>query len=233
MLSWRIEPPQLNPEALLGDSPRLENPKEVRGIDEPGAGLGLTDHDEQDSGEAQMINLQELQQEDTSLEVVQEVDIFMDEPSQEQQKVETTRYQPRRRLHQKTSPVSTGATTTPTLRRVARGARGESGHLQEFAEEMEAWNSWMLFQHKNLAQLMQELVLDVGEGLQGGDEALQKVQREVWVLEGHLKKVNVEESATREEVLQTRLVSVQEVRQNMEEWREPFQEEYDTLCSRA
>ena len=118
-----------------------------------------------------------------------------------------------------TSPVSTGATTTPTLRRVARGAGGESGHLQEFAEEMEAWNSWMLFQHNNLAQLMQELVLDVGEGLQGGDEALQKVQREVRVLEGHLKKVNVEESATREEVLQTRLVSVQEVRQNMKEWR--------------
>ena len=228
-------PPQpLNPEALLGDSPGLENPKEVRGIDEPGAGHGLTDRDEQDSGEAQMINLQELQQDDISLEVVQEVDIFFDEPSQEQQKVETTRYQPRRRLHQKTSPspVSTGATTTPTLRRVARGAGGESGHLQKVAEEMEAWNSWMLFQHNNLAQLMQELVLDVGEGLQGGDEALQKVQREVRVLEGHLKKVNVEEeSATREEVLQTRLVSVQEVRQNMEEWREPFQEEYDTLCN--
>ena len=226
-------PPQLlNPEAPLGDSPGLENPKAVRGLDEPGVGLGITDHDEQDSGEAQLIHLQELQQEDPSLEVVQEVDIFFDEPSQEQQKVETTRYQPRRRLHQKTTPVLTGATTTPTLRRVARGAGGESGHLQEVAEEMEAWNSWMLFQHNNLAQLMQELVLDVGEGLQGGDETLQKVQREVRVLEGHLKKVNVEEeSAIREEVLQTRLVSVQEVRQNMEEWREPFQEEYDTLCS--
>ena len=119
------EPPQLlNPEAPLGDSPGLENPKAVRGLDEPGAGLGLTDHDEQDSGEAPLIHLQELQQEDPSLEVVQEVDIFMDEPSQGQQKVETTRYQPRRRLHQKTSPVSTGATTTPTLRRIVRGAGG-------------------------------------------------------------------------------------------------------------
>ena len=227
------EPPQLvNPEAPIGDSLGLENPNEVRGLDEPGAGLGLSDHDDHDSGKDHLISLQELQQEDPSLEVVQEVDIFLNEPSEEPQKTETARYQPRRRLHRKTTPVSSGATTTPTLRRVARGAGGESGHLQEFADEMEAWNSWMLFQHTNLAQLMQELVLDVGEGLQGGDEALQKVQREVRVLEGHLKKVNVEEeSAAREEVLQTRLVSVQEVRQNMEEWKEPFQEEYDTLCN--
>ena len=227
------EPRQLvNPEAPIGDSPGLENPNEVRGLEEPGAGLGFLDHEDQDSSRNHPIHLQELQQEDPSLEVVQEVDIFLDEPSEGQQQTEPTRHQPRRRLHRKTTPVSAGASTNPTLRRVARGVGGESEPLQELAEEMEAWNSWMLFQHVNLAQLMQELVLDVGEGLQGGDETLQKVQREVRVLEGHLKKVNVEEEeVAREEVLQTRLISVQEVRQNMMEWKEPFQEEYDMLCS--
>ena len=227
------EPRQpVNPEAPIGDSPGLENPNEVRGLEEPGAGLGLLDHEDQDSSRNHPIHLQELQQEDPSLEVVQEVDIFLDEPSEGQQQTESTRHQPRRRLHRKTTPVSVGASTNPTLRRVARGVGGESEPLQELAEEMEVWNSWMLFQHINLAQLMQELVLDVGEGLQGGDETLQKVQREVRVLEGHLKKVNVEEEeVAREEVLQTRLISVQEVRQNMMEWKEPFQEEYDMLCS--
>ena len=34
-----------------------------------------------------------------------------------------------------------------------------------------------------------------------------------------------------EEVLQTRTVSVQEVRKDMDSWKQPFEEEYQTLCS--
>ena len=61
------------------------------------------------------------------------------------------------------------------------------------------------------------------------------LQHEVGHLEASLRKASVEESDATyqevEEVLQTRTVPIQEVRQDMAAWYQPFKEEYDTLCS--
>ena len=99
-------------------------------------------------------------------------------------------------------------------------------------EELEAMDQWMLFQHHNLNQLFQELVVDVRDGVDGSTDAIQRVQGEVQELEIQLKKIaGEEEISVKEEVLQTRTVPIQEVRKDMEGWKQPFQEEYDTLCS--
>ncbi len=214
------EPQQLmNPEAHIGDSPGFVNPNEVLGLEEPGAGF--------DGGNHGLDGLQEESHEDEPLlEIVQDLEISMEEPSR------STSYPPKRRLHQKTTPILPGVQTTPTLRRLTRCVGGESD-LKEIAEELEKMDKLTMFQHSNLDQVVQELVADVSEGIQSNAEAtLREVKREAREIEGHLKAINgVEEVAVKEEVLQTRTVSVQEVRKEMEQWKEPFQDEYATLCS--
>ena len=96
-------------------------------------------------------------------------------------------------------------------------------------------DQWMTLQHEMLSQLVQELLTDVEHGIPGSETTLQHVKKEVGHLEASLRKASAEESDATyqelEEVLQTRTVPIQEVRQDMAAWYQPFKEEYDTLCS--
>ena len=218
------QPQKLNPEAPIGDSPGLENPDEVPGLSEPGAGPGLADHlDFEEANAEQEVDLSELVEADQPLEIVHEVDISVEEPTPGKS---MTVNPPRRRLHQKTTPLLPGVNATPTLRRIARTVGGESA-----ANELDDMETWMLLQHRSMVQLVRELAMDVSEGNQCDSDTLQQMQREVQEIEVQLKKISGDEETTvKEEVLQTRTVSIQEVRQDMSAWVQQFQEEYETLC---
>ena len=220
------QPQKLNPEAPIGDSLGLENPDEVLGLSEPGAGPGFADHVEFEEVNAEQDidpDLSDLVEVDQPLEIVHEVEIAVEESPPGKP---VTVIPPRRRLHQKTTPLLPGVNATPTLRRIARTVGGES-----VANELDDMEKWMLFQHRNMVQLARELAMDVSGGSQCDSGTLQQVKREVQEIEVHLKKISGDdETAVKEEVLQTRTVSIQEVRQDMSAWVQPFQEEYETLC---
>lgn len=94
---------------------------------------------------------------------------------------------------------------------------------------------WMLFQQRALSQVAQELVLDIQEGIEGAlmGSVLEKIQCETKILEGRLKAIQgiEQEQEVKEDsqVLQTKTVSMQEVKENYMDWKAPFQEEYETL----
>ena len=96
------------------------------------------------------------------------------------------------------------------------------------------WNDkWMLLQHSAIGQVLQEMLADLQEGIggssNGGFDGFEKLQTEKQRLEVSLKAVQaVEEEFNKEvtnEVLQTKTISMQEVKENYMEWVEPFAEE--------
>lgn len=127
---------------------------------------------------------------------------------------------------------------SPTISRIALRAMGEeeNPHQDVFGERWHQEVVWMLFQQQALGQAAQELVADIQEGV--GSEMmtriLQQVQRESRTLEARLRVVQgIEEGTTKatgdSEILQTKTVSMQEVKENHRDWKAPFQEEYETL----
>ena len=211
------EPPQLlNPETPIDDSIGLVNHDTVPGLYEPGvAGQALDFQSEGLEGHDH----------EQSLEIVQEVEINLEDPPTSLPET----VPPKRRLYGKTTPTLVGSNSSPTLRRMALRVGGES-----VRQELQQMTQWMLLQHELLGDMVQELLIDVEHGTQGSEGALQQVKKEVLELEVSLRKVNADEGEAvhqeLEEVLQTRTVPIQEVRQNMAEWYQPFKEEYDTLC---
>ena len=142
------------------------------------------------------------------------------------------------RLHGKQTVLPKSA-AIPTIAYLALRTRGEDkvavdeeffrGELGELWQQ-DVW--WMLFQHKALSQVCQELVLDIQEGIESilMSGVLEKVQSEVRVLEGRLKAIQgIEQEEEATQVLQTKTVSMAEVKEHYKEWIEPFNEEYQTL----
>ena len=98
-------------------------------------------------------------------------------------------------------------------------------------------------QHAELRRMVAEEMSRVQSGEQVSKEelaVLQKLVKEAGELENQLPEHQVDEKRRRvksltkkveEEVLQTRIVPLDEVRRNPEEWKEAFQKEYDTLTS--
>eukprot|EP00434_Breviolum_minutum_P018336 symbB.v1.2.016177.t1/scaffold1227.1/size245474/4 len=220
--SWCLSSSSFSPQAPIADSFGLVNPDEVLGLCEPGVC-----HDVPDGGLEVAEDIFGLEAEEQPLEIVQEVDIQLHDASEGQLPATIP---PKRRLHQKTRPALLSSTTSPTLRRMALRVGGES-----LREELQMMDQWMTLQHEMLSQLVQELLTDVEHGIPGSETTLQHVKKEVGHLEASLRKASAEESDATyqelEEVLQTRTVPIQEVRQDMAAWYQPFKEEYDTLCS--
>ena len=143
------------------------------------------------------------------------------------------------RLHGKQTVIPKSA-AIPTIAYLALRARGEDevdAEEEEFFRELgDQWQQdvgWMLFQHKALSQVCQELVLDIQEGIESvlTSGVLEKVQGEVRILEGRLKAIQgvEQEKEAENQVLQTKTVSMMEVKEKYKEWIEPFDEEYQTL----
>ena len=120
---------------------------------------------------------------------------------------------------------------SPALRKIALRAGGE------VMQHVNWIDRWLLSQHQAIGKLLQEMLSELQEGYGGthniGFAGFEKLQAERQRLEVSLKAVQtVEEEFNKEvanEVLQTKTISMQEVRENYMDWVEPFAEEYSNL----
>ena len=98
-------------------------------------------------------------------------------------------------------------------------------------EECEVEKLWMLFQHQAIGEVIQEMASFVMED--GGQECegdlIRKLHRERNGLEAQLKVIQTVEEEVQREVLQTKTVAMQDLRNDPEPWYEPFKDEYDNL----
>ncbi len=131
---------------------------------------------------------------------------------------------------------------TPALRQFVLRAGGESWNGDMSEEQMiwlrtlkttiDAVDKLTLLQHQSLENVAQQLVSEINEGIgaEWNGPLVQRVREEQRVLEGYLKSVQACESdMIEQEVLQTKTVAMQEVRNAYQEWTKPFQEEYNGL----
>ena len=149
-------------------------------------------------------------------------------------------HQPRkpRRMHGKHTVLPDGK-ITPALRQLVLRAGGESDDDQEqgdwlrsLKQAMDEVDKLTLLQHQSLESVAQQLVSEINEGVgaEWNGPLVQRVRDEQRRLEGYLKSVQTcEKDVIEQEVLQTRTVAMQEVRNEYQEWIKPFQEEYDDL----
>ncbi len=124
---------------------------------------------------------------------------------------------PKRRLHRKTRPTFPSAAVAPTLRRSLGG--------ESVLEELQVIDQWMLFQNKMLSRASWFMSCWSMWNMAPKKPCNRSRKKQIACLD--------ENEATQqelEEVLQTRTVSIQEVRQDMSAWAQPFREEYETLC---
>ena len=113
---------------------------------------------------------------------------------------------------------------SPALRKVALRAGGE---VMQYVNWMDRW---LLSQHQAIGHLLQEMLSELQEGYGGNQKTglagFEKFQAERQQLEVSLKAVQmIEEEVNKEmanEVLQTKTISMQEVRENYMDWVEPF-----------
>eukprot|EP00434_Breviolum_minutum_P025704 symbB.v1.2.022715.t1/scaffold2026.1/size92022/4 len=101
----------------------------------------------------------------------------------------------------------------------------------------EEWEHVMLKQHLGLRRWMEEVAGMVNCGI-ATEEELQSVRNardEIEVLEGMLTEAAVRavQAVEPTQVLQTRIVAMDEVRKNMGEWRQAFADEVEALTSTA
>ena len=148
---------------------------------------------------------------------------------------------PLRRLNGKqAAPLYDSRTFPPTLRQVQVGgewtgesARGEAEDAQEQCKERrrrEKQEELMLVEHEGMVNWVKEercIARDPGTlqtvlSIETEISRLEKTLEE----QARIRKIEVEE-----EVLQTRVIPPEEVRQDMEGWRPVFQKEYDMLIA--
>ena len=175
-----------------------------------------------------------------------EVDILPDVPPRQQPEPSAV---PRRKIIGKQTVIPY-AHRSPALLRFALGAGGEcpsddcphdeevqevhqdQWNLQKtLQEECEVEKMWMLFQHQILGEVIQEMASFVMED--GGQEyegdLIRKLHKERNGLEAQLKMIQTVEEEVQREVLQTKTVAMQDLRNDPEPWYEPFKDEYDNL----
>ena len=178
------------------------------------------------------------------LETHIDVDLFDDQPvapALQRDEDPHRRIRKPRRMHGKHTVLPDGQ-VTPALRQLVLRAGGESGD-GEFSEEQALWlrslkksvdesDKLMLLQHRALEEVVQQLISEVNEGIgaEWNGPIIKKVREEQRILEGHLKSMQeCESEIIEQEVLQTKTVAMQEVRNAYQEWTKPFQEEYNDL----
>ena len=139
---------------------------------------------------------------------------------------------PRYRHWKKTAPVQRQH-GQPVIFKVATEEEEEG---LEWSQEDEGEVQLALRQHQALVKFGKELVGEIEDGKAGEEELnqLRQLQEEVKGLEVVLKKCEGQhQQVLDKEVVQTRLVSMDEVRKNMEEWKPAFQTEVDKLKQEA
>ena len=233
----QIPPPvRQNPEVLDGDD---HQPQE----DEPGEEirLDLDSSSLHSQGEPELVTHLEIEVPEHQPEALSTKDL-------------SDKRQIPRRLHFKQS-VPSCSVLTPALFRLSNSAGGEerfdnvvSMTWEEFADQVgasctthlleQSWQeleTWMLFQHRNLGLVLQDFVSEIqSEDLKNVEEMelFQQVAQERRDLEAQLKSMQKQSHQPSEtpEVLQTKTISMQELRANPHDWTDPFREEYMTLC---
>ena len=164
--------------------------------------------------------------------IVVEVEMLPDQPSSQFQRFPKTQ-----RLTHRLHGKQTFSPSSPALRLLNYDAGGEDVDpaeltSKEFREDLRCEVGMMLSQHRGLETVAKELVADFKEGIGEGttDKVFDRVKKEMGRLEATLKTIQeVEQKLDIEEVLQTKTISMQEVKENYKEWVEPFEEEYQTL----
>ena len=138
---------------------------------------------------------------------------------------------PRYRQWKKAAPIQRQHGQPVVFKAVAE----EGGEVADWAQDDEGEVQLALSQHQALVKLGRELVGEIEE--KAGEEELKQLrqlQEEVKGLEVVLKKCESQHQEVLEkEVVQTKLVSMDEVRRNMEEWKPAFQAEVDKLKQEA
>ena len=143
-----------------------------------------------------------------------------------------------RRMHGKHTVLPDGQ-VAPALRQMVLRAGGESGEddeqtfwLRSLKKSVDEGDKLTLLQHRALEEVVQQLVSEVNEGIgaEWNGPIIQRVREEQRILEGYLRSMQACESEIIEqEVLQTKTVAMQEVRNAYQDWTKPFQEEYNDL----
>ena len=143
-----------------------------------------------------------------------------------------------RRMHGKHTVLPDGQ-VAPALRQMVLRAGGESGEddeqtfwLRSLKKSVDESDKLTLLQHRALEEVVQQLVSEVNEGIgaEWNGPIIQRVREEQRILEGYLRSMQACESEIIEqEVLQTKTVAMQEVRNAYQDWTKPFQEEYNDL----
>ena len=237
--SMQVMPPDtVNPQ-LQDAQPQdaLDFQADVQG--EGGSILGAHGQEAQRGEEEPLFN-----SEAESLEVVTQLElaILPDVPARQQPEVSN---KPRRKIIGKQTVVPY-ANKSPALLRFALSAGGEWQHgsgdgsdqdeafwttQKRLHDECEAEQHLMLLQHRAIGEVIQEMASFVMED--GGQECemglVRKLHQERSGLEARLKVMQAVEEEVQQEVLQTKTVSMQELRRDPDPWYEPFKDEYDNL----
>ena len=178
------------------------------------------------------------------LETHIDLHLFEDSPGQsleEQHQDQPHQVRKPRRMHGKHTILPDGQ-VAPALRHLVLRAGGESGD-GELSAEQAFWlrslkssvdinDRLVLLQHQALDEVIQQLVSELNEGIgaEWNGSLIKKVRDEQRGLEAYLRAVQVcEDEVLEQEVLQTKTVAMQEVRNEYQEWTKPFQEEYNEL----
>ena len=147
----------------------------------------------------------------------------------------------RRRMRGKHTVLPDGH-VAPALRQLLLRAGGESGDgalseeqafwLKRLRRSVDESDRLALLQHRALEDVVQQLVseLNEGVGVEWNGDLIKKVRNEQRGLEVYLKSAQVcEGEVVEQEVLQTKTVAMQEVKNDYLAWTKPFQEEYNEL----
>ena len=187
--------------------------------------------------EMQLLNPQ-LDQEEP--ELITHLEVAISEGAQCQSNPEKRKVP--RRLHGK-------QTVIPALSRLNGRAGGEEAYYEcweSFANHVEqsmvfseqSWQdleAWMLFQHRNLGVILQDFIAEFQseDSKETEDfELFKQVSQERRGIEAQLKSMKEQHPQLTEtpEILQTKTIAMQEIRENPQEWAAPFKEEYENLC---
>ena len=139
-------------------------------------------------------------------------------------------------IHEKTPP-SQGLTQQPSLRRLQDG--GECNGDEVEGEDDTDWEERLkVWQHSSLQEILKEQNSRMMEGRCNPGEiyGMMRIAEEVKILEERLieenhAKLRKLDKKVEEEVLQTRVVSLEEVQMDLMGWKEAFEKEVTTLMN--
>ena len=115
----------------------------------------------------------------------------------------------------------------PSLRPLRKGGECE---VEDDAEAEACRDKFELWQHRRMKNMVQEEMANILEG-NSTDDMIKDWLMETQAMEKIMEVKAKSRALAIPEVLQTRTVPLEEVRQNLEDWRPAFEKEYNTLTA--